>query len=80
MTIEEHKRAVIVRDLPELGLKAGDVGVVVHVHCDTNGKKIGYMLETFSIDGECLDVVSVSLDDVRSAAPTDRMHARAAAQ
>jgi hypothetical protein len=79
MTIQLHKHAVIVRDLPDSALKAGDVGVVVHVHCDRNDTAIGYMLELFSVDGESLDVVSVGLEDVRGTTPADRMQARAAA-
>lgn len=79
MIINEHSRAVVVRDLPEGGLKAGDVGVVVHIHRDSNSNPLGYMLEMFNVDGESLDVVSLGIGDVRCAAPTDRMHVRVAA-
>jgi hypothetical protein len=79
MIINENSRAVVVRDLPDLGLSAGDVGVVVHIHQNANKETVGYMLEIFSVDGESIDVVSVGVDEVRSAAPTDRMHARVAA-
>jgi hypothetical protein len=30
--MKEHDRLVLTGDLPEEGLKAGDVGTVVHVH------------------------------------------------
>jgi hypothetical protein len=79
MILEEHTRAIVVRNLPALGLAIGDVGTIVHIHHDVQNKPIGYMLETFSVDGESLDTVSVDIDDVRSASSTDRMHARSAA-
>jgi hypothetical protein len=79
MIINEHSRAVVLHDLPASGLKAGDVGVVVHIHHDVAGDTIGYMLEMFNIDGDSLDVVSVGRNDVRCATPTDRMHVRVAA-
>jgi Domain of unknown function (DUF4926) len=79
MIINENSRAVVVRDLPEVGLSAGDVGVVVHIHLNADKEPVGYMLETFNIDGESIDVVSIGFEDVRSAMPTDRMLARDAA-
>lgn len=32
MTIKEHDCIVLTADLPDEGLKAGDVGTVVHIH------------------------------------------------
>jgi len=32
--ISEHERAILTTDLPEYGLKAGDVGMVVHIYSD----------------------------------------------
>ena len=34
MTIKEHDCVVLTTDLPKEGLKAGDVGTVVHIHGD----------------------------------------------
>jgi Domain of unknown function (DUF4926) len=79
MILQEYTRAIVVHDLPELGLAIGDVGTIVHIHTDVQNKPVGYMLETFSVDGESLDTVSVGIDDVRSASSADRMHARHAA-
>jgi hypothetical protein len=79
MILEEYSYAVLKRDLPELGLVAGDVGVVVMIHTDLQEQPIGYALELFSIGGESLDVVSVGLDDVRPSSDNDRTHARSAA-
>jgi hypothetical protein len=75
--IAEHERAVITRDLPDLGLVAGDVGVVVHIHrAPGAGAPTGYMLEFFSLDGESLREESVPADAVRPVAANDLMHAR----
>ncbi|CAN7534245.1 DUF4926 domain-containing protein [Caulobacter sp. LjRoot300] len=78
--IAQHAYAVLTRDIPEHGLLAGDVGVVIHIHrkpgADTPD---GYMLEMFSLDGVSLDEVSVTADAVRPALETDRLHARTVA-
>jgi hypothetical protein len=78
--IVEHQRAVVTRDLPELGLVTGDVGVVVHVHHQPGEPEpVGYMLELFSLDGESLREESVPADAVRPVAANDLMHARSVA-
>ncbi len=75
--IPEHAHVVLTRDLPEHGLKAGDVGVVVHVHrSSTVATPIGYMIEIFTVDGASVDEVSVPADALRQATPMDRVHAR----
>lgn len=75
--IIEHQRVVVTRDLPELGLVAGDVGVVVHIHRKPGeSAPVGYMLELFSLDGESLREESVPADAVRPVAANDLMHAR----
>jgi hypothetical protein len=70
--IQEHERAVLTRDLPEQGLKAGDVGAVVHVYRDGTA----YEIEFFALDGRTLDVVTVAADHVRPVARRDMLHVR----
>jgi hypothetical protein len=78
--IAEHERAVLTRDIPEEGLVAGDVGVVVHIHTRAGVEgPVGYMLELFSLDGESLREVSVPVDAVRPVQADDLMHARTVA-
>lgn len=74
--IKEHTYAVLTRDLPEDGLRRDDVGVVVDIHRDAIGKAVGYTLETFTIDGESVAVVSVGADAVRPTTATDVTTAR----
>jgi hypothetical protein len=78
--IAEHAYAVLTRDIPERGLQAGDVGVVIHIHRKPGAEAPdGYMLEMFTVDGVSLDEVSVTADAVRPALATDRLHARTVA-
>jgi hypothetical protein len=75
--IPEHSYAVLTRDLPSDGLRVGDVGVVVHVHRRPgDAAPVGYMLETFTVQGEGLETVSVPADAVRAATPNDMAHTR----
>ena len=53
-------------DLPEHGLRAGDKGVVVLIHA---GREIeAYEVEFFTPEGETIDVVTVSTDQIEPAA------------
>lgn len=72
MMIEEHARAVLTADLPEHGLKVGDVGTVVHVYKDSKA----YEVEFFTLDGSTLDVITVEATQVRPVSSADVMHAR----
>ncbi len=58
--LKELDRAVLEVDLPDFGLKAGDIGTVVLEH---DGR--GYEVEFLTLDGETLAVVSLASDQVR---------------
>ena len=73
MTLNLHTRVALTVDLPEVQLRAGDVGVVVMVH----GEHEGYELEIFSADGHTLDVVTVEAEHVRPVNRRDVLHVRA---
>ena len=74
--IKEHSYAVLTRDVPEEGLRRGDVGVVVDIHREADGKVVGYTLETFTIEGESVAVVSVLAEAVRPTTAADVTTAR----
>ncbi|MBE7550249.1 MAG: DUF4926 domain-containing protein [Anaerolineales bacterium] len=59
--IQELERVVLTTDLPEYGLKEGDVGTVVLVH---QGNR-GYEVEFVTLDGETVAVVSLSAGQLR---------------
>jgi hypothetical protein len=73
--INEHERAILTVDLPEYGLRAGDMGVVVHIH----QQGAGYELEFFTAEGKTIDVITVEADQVRPASSREIMHARSLA-
>lgn len=70
--IGEHDTVVLTRDVPDAGLKAGDVGTVVMVH---DGGK-GFEVEFVTLSGATVSVVTVDADAVRSADPKEIPHAR----
>ena len=69
---KELDTVVLTEDLPEHGLKAGDLGTIVLVHGTT-----GYEVEFTTLDGETLAVVSVFPHQVRAVARREIAQARA---
>ena len=69
--INELDMVVLTTDLPEHGLKAGDLGTVVLVH-----RHGGYEVEFMTLDGETVAVVSLSPDQVRPVGRREIVHAR----
>jgi hypothetical protein len=70
--IEEHNRIVLTRDLIPEGLKAGDIGTVVHVHADG----AGYEVEFMTLAGETVSVVTLLPEQLRAIARRDIAHVR----
>ena len=70
--IKEHDRVVLNADLPSDGLKAGDVGTVVHVYRDG----AAYELEFVALNGKTLAVVTVDSAIVRPITSREITHAR----
>ncbi len=53
--IKEHDRIVLLKDLPEDGLQAGDVGTVVHIHRQGEAFEVEFM----TLDGGTVAVVTL---------------------
>ena len=53
--MKELERVALTQDLPEQGLKAGDIGMIVHVY----GNHKGYEVEFVTLSGDLLALVSV---------------------
>ena len=70
--ITELDRVILTEDLPEHGLKAGDIGTVVLIH--RGGE--GYEVEFVALDGETLAVTSVFASQVRPSMPNEIPHVR----
>ncbi len=70
--IKEHDRVVLNADIPGDGLKAGDVGSVVHVYRDG----AAYEVEFVALDGKTLAVVTTEAAIVRPVNSREITHAR----
>jgi len=74
---QEHAQVVLASPLPALGLEAGDVGVVVHVHAGG----AAYEVEFMSLDGRTVGVETLRANQLRgvsaSAVPHERLRTAA---
>ncbi|MBA2490996.1 MAG: DUF4926 domain-containing protein [Gammaproteobacteria bacterium] len=59
MKYQLFTRVALKTDLPEHGLRSGDVATVVEHHPGTPGQEFGYSLEVFNAAGETMAVVTV---------------------
>jgi hypothetical protein len=70
--IKELDMVVLLRNLPEHRLQAGDLGTVVMVH----QAGAGFEVEFTTLVGETLAVVTVPAGDLRPTSPGEIAHAR----
>lgn len=70
--INEHEIVVLTEDVADVGLEAGDIGTVVHVH--KGGA--GYEVEIMTLAGETVAVVTLRPAQVRPIQPRDVAHVR----
>jgi len=59
--INELDQVVLERDLPQFGLKRGDVGTLVLVH----GNGAGYEVEFTALDGDTIAVTTLASGELR---------------
>jgi hypothetical protein len=76
MTFAPFQRVVLTRDLPDEGLRTGDVGVVVEHYPAQAGVPEGYELEFFAAGGQTVAVVSVPATAIREAGSHEVLSAR----
>jgi hypothetical protein len=57
----ELERVALIDDLPEHGLKAGDIGMIAHIYGDHSG----YEVEFVTLSGELVALVSVYPSQIR---------------
>ena len=70
--IQELEDVVLETDLPEHGLRRGDIGTVVLIHREGQG----YEVEFTTLDGETVAVVTLLAVQVRPAHKREIAHAR----
>ncbi len=71
--IRELDSVVLTRDLPEYGLRAGDVGAVVHLY--EAGQ--GFEVEFVTGEGTTIAVVTLGSEDIRRIGREEILHVRA---
>ena len=70
--LDEHDRIVLNSDLGLGGLRAGDVGTIVHVYKD----RTAFEVEFLALDGHTVAVTTVLPSQLRPVGPADITHAR----
>jgi hypothetical protein len=76
MSLALYSQVVLTRDVPEEGLRAGDMGTLVLEHSGPDGRVVGYELEVFAATGETLCVASVPVEAVRPVQSSDCLAVR----
>ena len=76
--IAEHDVVVLTRDLPDEGLAAGDLGVVLFVHEGNDEVGPGFTIEVTTVLGDTIAVTDVPADMVRPVSELDVRQARPA--
>jgi hypothetical protein len=74
--IKELDTVVLTRDIPDLGLQAGDVGAVVLVHREGTACEVEFV----TLSGETVGVVTLPIDAIRLTAHDEIPHVRRVAQ
>ena len=70
--IKEHDRIVLLKDLPEDGLQAGDVGTVIHIHRQGEAFEVEFM----TLDGGTVAVITLLSSQIRAVSKRDITHVR----
>jgi urease beta subunit len=70
--VNEHDRVVLTADVPNEGLKASDVGTVVHIY----GQAEAMEVEFLALDGATFAVATLTASQVRPVSKRDITHAR----
>jgi hypothetical protein len=77
MPFEMFSDVILTRDIPEDGLRAGDVGTVVEGHVVPGVADEGYSVEFFDMTGNTVAVVTLAASARREPTRADRPAARA---
>lgn len=77
MTFELYSEVILTRDVPEEGLRAGDVGTVAERHAAPGTGDEGYSVEFFDMNGNTVGVAALSPGALRLPTAADRPAVRA---
>ena len=76
MTFPLFSRVILLQDIAEENMIAGDMGTIVEFHPGTEHYHEGYEAEFFAGNGETIVVVSVPATALRAATRQDVLHVR----
>lgn len=71
MNFPLYRDVILLRDIPEEGLFAGDIGTVVEQH-DVQGLETGYSVEFFDMLGNTVAVATLPISFLRLPTRADR--------
>ena len=77
MPLQLYADVILTRDIPEDGLRTGDVGTLVDRHLVPGVLEEGYSVEFFDTTGNTVAVVTVPASALRLPRPADRPAVRA---
>jgi len=77
MAFELYSDVILTRDVPEQGLRAGDVGTLVDRHVVPAVAEEGYSVEFFDMTGNTVAVLALPASALRVPTAADRPAARA---
>ncbi len=80
MKHELFTRVALKTDLPEHGLRRGDVATVVEQHSGKPGQEPGYSLEVFNAVGDTIAVVTVRESQIGPLTSNELLHVRPLAE
>lgn len=70
--LRELETVVLVRDVPEHGLKCGDIGAVVHRYVDSKA----FEVEFVTAEGKTVAVLTLTEKDLRTIRTGEILHVR----
>ncbi len=70
--MHEHDTVVLTLDLPESGLRRGDVGAIVHVYAEGEALEVEFVTGS----GATVSVETLATSDVRPLGREEILHAR----
>jgi len=76
MKFEMFSQVALKTDVPEHGLRHGDVATIVEYHQGRPGQKPGYSLEVFNAVGETLAVITLAESQIESLTAKEILHVR----
>ena len=77
MAFERYSDVILTRDVPEHGLRVGDVGTAVERHVVPGVSEEGYSVEFFDMTGNTVAVTTVPASALRVPTKADRPAVRA---